>query len=663
MKYIQTLLLMAVFTTIGTAQPGLNKFVFSGSKTKVLPGKTPARGNEGKINKEDQIGRLGLVSLYYQNACYTSGTYNHNNFKVEQGKVKMGKLQFDAYKISEPQHKAKKFLASQHCIVYRFPKARNYTIYRLKAGKVDKEADIKASQIKSNGFTKIKSLKVSHLKGDQVYFFAPSNQRISSFRQLSANTEGSQIKSIPLGKVFKYRFKVNGAVFHTGKDYNKNRQFFLLKNKRNEVAMIWQDQKNKNIYVSRFAVGFKNQKNIRLPTPQKAELLAAANDAAGNLYYITYRGSKGNTGIALYKTNALGRLIKTKRYDTSKKGLNIYSFRNYMVSLKHAKGKLALMIGRTMHKSGDGLNHQGGIAVIFDANNLKLLRNTGQTSGHSFDNYLTVNNEGKFLAIDLGDNYPRGINLHRFDETRRHSQVVYTFKTEHGTRAVSPAGRKYDYYAAISRGGKKYYKWSNDNATYTELGGVVEVNNGYVVLFTGEPSPSGKALDNSRAGYISPDPRNLGFIKVRKDFEKSSARGSQISDDLVRSRGITESGGFYTFGGRFSKQRNAGVKWLTNYRNKAQATARHLKVAKLGNGNIVLIWEVMVQKTKYTQTYLNTYAMKIDVNGNTLVAPAKLGEHVRLGRRDDLLVLGNKVIIPSGNGTEGKIELVVIDMK
>ena len=426
--------------------------------------------------------------------------------------------------------------------------------------------------------------------------------------------------------------------------------------------MVWQDQKTKVIYISRFAAGFKSQKNTRLANPQKAELLAATNDAAGNFYYATYRGPKGNTSVALYKANAAGRLMTTKRYDTSKKGMNIYSFRNYMVSLKHTRGKLALMIGRTMHKSGDGLNHQGGIAVIFDANNLNLLRNTGQTSGHSFDNYLTTNSEGKFLAIDLGDNYPRGINLHRFDETRRRSQVVYTFKTEHGTRAVSPAGRKYDYYAAISRGDKKYYKWSNDNATYTELGGVAEVSNGYVVLFTGEPSPSGKALDNGRAGYKSTDPRNLGFIKVRKDFEKSTARGNQISDDLVLSRGITESGGFYTFGGRFSKQRNAGVKWLTSYRNKAQASARHLKIAKLNNGNIVLVWEV-VSKKGYRETHTGTYAMKIDANGNTLVAPAKLGTHVRLGRRNDLLVLGNKVIIPSGNGAESKIELVVIDLK
>ncbi|WP_299461011.1 hypothetical protein [uncultured Microscilla sp.] len=649
------------YVTPGIGQAGLNKFVFSASKTKVLPGKTPERGNDGKIKEADQIGRLGLVSLYYQNACYTSGRYNHNDFKVSQGKVRSGKLSFDAYQVFAPRRKAKKFLASQHCIAFKFPQKQSYTIYTLKAGKVDKVAKVKASQVNTARFTSIKTLKVSRLTGSVIYFFAPTSQRISSFKQLSANTEGSQTKTTPLGTVFKYRFKVNASVFHTGKDYGRNRQFFLLKSPKNRVQMIWQDKKNKRIYLSNFMAGFKSQQNVPLYNPQKADLLAATNDTQGNLYYFTYQGSKGNTRVALYKATISGKFLKTKQYDTSKKGLNIYNFRNYMVSLQHTQGKIALMIGRTMHKSGDGLHHQGGIAVVFDANTLSKIRNHGQTSGHSFDNYLTTNKAGKFVAMDLGDNYPRGVNLHRFDGTRKYSQVVYTFKTEHGTRATSPARRKYGYYAEISKGGKKYYKWSNDNGTYSELGGLVEVSNGYLIIFTGEPSPTGKALDNSRAGYKSPDPRNVGLVKVRKDFEKSSSRGSQISDDMVLSRGITESGGFYTFGGRFSKQRNAGVKWLTKYRDKNKTSARHLKVAPLSNGQVLLVWEV-VSKQGYS-TYQNTFAMKIDANGNKLGQPVALGRHVRLGRRDDLLVMGNKVFIPAGNGVESKIELIVINTR
>lgn len=659
--WVSSLLLCACLTT-GFTQSALNTFVFASKQKKTLPGHTPERGSNGKIKPEDRLERLGLLSLFYQNACYTSGKYNHNNFVVEQGTVKVGKRAFDAYKIFEPRHKAQKFLASQHCIAYDFPKKQNYAIYQLQGSKISKLATVQASDITLGKVTKISSIKISRIKGHEIYFFVPGNLQISSFQQLSRGVEGAKIKSTSLGEVFKYRFGVKAKVFNTSNSYTKKRQFFLLKSKQRKVGMIWQDQKTKAIFYTQFAANFKNQTTTRLLNRTKADLLAATNDPQGNLYYFTYKGPKGNTTVALHKSNASGRFLKFKNYSTFKKGLNIYHFRNYMAALKYTQGKIALMIGRKMHKSGDGLNHQGGIGVVFDANSLALLRNIGQTSGHSFDNYLTVNKKGKFLAIDLGDNYPRGINLHRFDAQGRRSRVVYTFKTEHGTRAVSPAGRKYDFYAEISRGGKKYYKWSNDNGTYSELGSVIEGNDGYIVLFTGEPSPAGKALDNSRAGYKSTDSRNIGFVKVRKDFEKSSAKGCYITDDLVLSRGINETGGFYTFGGYFSKQRNAGVKWLTRYRNKSQASARHLKAAKLSNGQMVLVWETIAKKG-YKESYLNTFAMKIDQNGKVLVAPVALGSHVRLGRRDDILVLGNQLIIPSGNDTEAKLELVVIQVK
>ena len=656
------LLLFIAINQVSFAQTSLNKFVFSGEKTKILPGKTPEKGNKGQIKPEDMIGRLGLVSLFYQNACYTDGRYNHNDFKVVQGRVKVGKNSFDAYKIYEPTKKAQKFLASRHCVAYKFPKAQNYTIYQLQNGKVEKITEVKASRMSTGKPTKIKRLTVSKLKGDIIYFFAPSSQRISSFQQLSANVEGSKIKSTALGDVYKYRFGVKAQVPNSERASKRTRQFFLMKNVNNQVSMLWQDQKDKAIYLSRFTAGFKNQKSTRLYNRNGEDLLAATNDPQGNIYYFTYRGAKGNTSVAIYKANAAGKQLRFKNYNTSKKGLNIYSFRNYMVALEYAQGKLALMMARTMHKSGDGLNHQGGIAVVFDATSLAQLRYLGQTSGHSFDNYLTVNQAGQFLGIDLGDNYPRGVHLHRFNEKGRRSRVVYTFKTRHGTRAVSPAGRKYDLYAEISRGDKKFYKWSNDNGTYSELGGVVEVNDGYLVFFTGEPSPSGKALDNSRAGYKSPDPRNVGLVKVRKDFENSSSRGSFISDDLVRSRGVSETGGFYTFGGRFAKQRNTGIVWLTKYRDKSQSSARHLKVAHLKNGHVLLVWE-KVSKKGYRKQYQGTYAMQIDANGRVVTKPTSLGNYVRLSRRDDLLVVGNQVLIPAGNPAESKLELVVIKVK
>ena len=175
-----------------------------------------------------------------------------------------------------------------------------------------------------------------------------------------------------------------------------------------------------------------------------------------------------------------------------------------------------------------------------------------------------------------------------------------------------------------------------------------------MVIFAGEPDSQGKAINNARAN--SDDPKNIGFVKVREDFENSSYMGNGVKDDLVLSKGITESGGFFTFGGSWSEQRNAGLVWLTKYRDKNVETAEHVKTALLSDGNILIIWQ-----TKADREYQNTYAMKIDANGKILTNPVALGAHVRLYRRDDVLALGNKVLVVNGNPAEQKLEVLVLD--
>lgn len=76
---------------------------------------------------------------------------------------------------------------------------------------------------------------------------------------------------------------------------------------------------------------------------------------------------------------------------------------------------------------------------------------------------MTKPGNGEFIGVDLGDNYPRGINVHRISRTGKSSKVVYEFKTQHGRTAVSPAGQTYPEYTEISTAATTYYKWSNDN--------------------------------------------------------------------------------------------------------------------------------------------------------------------------------------------------------
>ena len=110
---------------------------------------------------------------------------------------------------------------------------------------------------------------------------------------------------------------------------------------------------------------------------------------------------------------------------------------------------------------------------MFESDTLEWVKDEkhiqGQTSGHSFGDCLTITEDGKFTGMDLGDNYPRGINFWAFTRDSKEMNLIYQFKTFHGREAVSPAGATYDKYAEISAGGQTFYKWSNDNQVYTEL--------------------------------------------------------------------------------------------------------------------------------------------------------------------------------------------------
>jgi hypothetical protein len=315
-----------------------------------------------------------------------------------------------------------------------------------------------------------------------------------------------------------------------------------------------------------------------------------------------------------------------------------------------------------MNKSSDGLNHQGGIAVSFDANTLELVRNFGQTSGHSFDNFLTINQNGEFIGMDLGDNYPRGIHLHKFTANEALGRkLVYTFKTQHGTTPQSPAGQTYPKYAEISTPKQTFYKWSNDNGTYTELGAMVEVNDGYFVIFAGEPDVNGKSINNARAeGYQNMDSRNLGYVKVKKDFEKANSL-----KEAILSKGISEKGGFYTFGGYWSEQQNEGVVWLTQGKNPKTENVKYIKTALLPNGNILILYAVdELHVWKNTSESYQPYMMCIDAQGKVVLPATAIDKNIKLNRRDEIMMIGKQIILVEGINEGGnKIRLHTLELK
>ena len=576
----------------------LRVYQFKAKEKKVLPGSSAEKHKgfncKGIIASKDRIGRVAIVSQFYQNACYTDGRFNHNNYKVVKGEVsaKNSKGKFEAYQIHPPAKQAKKFLGSKHGLFYKFPTRDSYTIYVLEKGSTRQVATVRPR--KGMNQRPVKSgLEVSTLAGPVTYIFVPSKTSLSSFAPLARGVEGARVRRTPLADVSKYRYRVEGVPYDTVSDFNhgpaareniysNTRRFFLLKKPSGELGILWQDKKSFKVHATWLGGNLLSSKTVAMPMDKNHTLAAATHDGKGNIYYLTVQkgdGAKRDRArkVRVYKVSPAGKLLKKRALDAGKKGLNIVSFASRhdlpdVASMRYSKGRLGVMLGRTMHKYKDGLNHQGGIALVLAAASLKLLKNHGQTSGHSFENVLTVDSRGNFAGIDLGDNYPRGVHLHVFDPRQKDSRVVYTFKTKHGTKSKSPAGKKYKLYSSISKNGQKYYRWSNDTRTYTELGGLVAGKSGISVIFAGE-AYKGRALANQRSRRNLNDARNIGFVRVRPDIGKIKANGNEVSSKLILSKGKAEKGGFFTFGGTWSKQRNTGIVWLTRYSKRSRENA------------------------------------------------------------------------------------------
>jgi hypothetical protein len=98
--------------------------------------------------------------------------------------------------------------------------------------------------------------------------------------------------------------------------------------------------------------------------------------------------------VSITKVNRVGAVLMQTSLNTGTAdgGLNIqaHSSSGASFSWDVLGNQLGLIIARTMAKGGDGLNHQGAIAVVLDADTLTIVKNYGQTSGHSFANSLVL---------------------------------------------------------------------------------------------------------------------------------------------------------------------------------------------------------------------------------------------------------------------------------
>ncbi|GAK85578.1 internalin putative [Vibrio ponticus] len=217
-------------------------------------------------------------------------------------------------------------------------------------------------------------------------------------------------------------------------------------------GVVWQDQTNMAVYYSEFNADGTHNRTISLPNSANENLLSATSNGMGDIIY-----GLGATGGAADKvtptTVRLTRynlntqsVVVSQALNTSTSGtdaIDVWQVGSYPSKLAWSGDLIGLNILRTYARGGDGLNHQGGGAYVYDANTLNSVKSWGQISGHQFGGTMMVDSLGNFNTLILGDNYPRGINLVQWNETKIDTQELLRLKTHHGTHSKNGAFEEY----------------------------------------------------------------------------------------------------------------------------------------------------------------------------------------------------------------------------
>merc|ERR1712216_247566 len=121
----------------------------------------------------------------------------------------------------------------------------------------------------------------------------------------------------------------------------------------------------------------------------------------------------------------------------------------------------------------------------------------------------------------------------------------------------------------------------------------------------------------------------------------------------VLSDGPTETGGFYNFGGGWSPQQNKGVNWLTQFKSMDENASR-LKVAKLSNGQVLVLFETWTGKQ-----FVSSNLMTVDQDGKMTRTPSTSAFPFHMPFADEVLSTDtNTAVFYAGAEEYGTSKLV-----
>ena len=157
-------------------------------------------------------------------------------------------------------------------------------------------------------------------------------------------------------------------------------------------------------------------------------------------------------------------------------------------------GYLYVRTSHEMYQSGDGLNHQANLTFSVRESDMTItdgyhdvVSNKGYVS-HSFNQFILVDSQGRLVALDHGDAYPRGACLSIYDNKAGSDTFANGCKTFNLTTWSGRVG---------------------ENTTGANVTDLAETSSGYLVAY----SSTGKGS----ASTIGQDPMNIFLSYTSKD--------------------------------------------------------------------------------------------------------------------------------------------------
>eukprot|EP01062_Namystynia_karyoxenos_P035229 TRINITY_DN25833_c0_g1_i1.p1 TRINITY_DN25833_c0_g1~~TRINITY_DN25833_c0_g1_i1.p1 ORF type:complete len:1113 (+),score=184.01 TRINITY_DN25833_c0_g1_i1:91-3429(+) len=624
----------------------------------------------------DCLGDLCLVNQFAQNNCW-DGRYSDSSYAVEQGTVtKSDGTSWVGFRVPQRSTAASSFVASGTLVYYRFATKVDHTMYSWSAAEGFTSLGTVAAADITVGSYSATSVTVHGARSEYILVFLPSDTSTTAWPTFASGVQAATVSTAGGVNINIHRFDAPGQTFDGVTDYTRgpgdgqndygdhNRYWPFLFADGTE-GIVWQDQSAKTVYCTRLAADMASATHTAMLSSTTWELAGAAGHN-GVVIYVMFEAGAGQTAttpvsgeITKYDCNT-GTQVKKVTLDTSKtQGMNVYDFWAGSMVWNAAKKQVAMILGKKMTQSSDGLNHQHCSAEIWNTETLLHDRRYSQTTSHCWTHSTSVQRNGDYLTVDLGDNYPRGISVIGWSDAAKKSKLVYTFKTKHATSQSSTCSGCNSIYTGISdstcpTSGTCYYQWSNDNRVYTETGfnGVIETADGNLLVVFISEQDTLDGLDSSKLGTFSSrgTPRQVGFVLV-------SPCTSSTCDSTVLSPGSQKQGGFYTFGGSWSAQSNKGVNWLTTYPTTMEENASRLKVLRVSScpdGSTTcssptvknwLVWEVWS-----SSTYKRTAIMQINDTGHITKAEFASDYGFRMPRGDDPVLRNGKMVIYTGAG-------------